>query len=62
MFQIREIRLLKGATIKEKNIFVPLRVAPKRIENNFKGRYIEKAPNSSHRARWVKIQREINRK
>ena len=41
MFQSRESQVLKGATIKGKNmlpigsIFFPLKVAPLRIENNF---------------------------
>ena len=32
-----KMKKIKYATIKVKNKFVPLRVAPKRIENNFKG-------------------------
>ena len=48
MFQHRGNHVLKGATIKAKNmlpigsIFFPLRVAPTRIENNFKRHYLEK--------------------
>ena len=43
MFQCREIDILKGATVKERNmlprgsIIFALRVVPVRIQNNFKG-------------------------
>ena len=33
---------LKGATIKGKNVFFPLKVSPMRIENNFKRHLIGK--------------------
>ena len=50
---------LKGATIKGKNmlpigsifmgnIFFPLKAAPMRKENNFKGHLIEKTPKSNY--------------
>ena len=59
MFQFRGNHVLKGATIKGKNllpvgsIFFPLKVAPTQIGNNFKGHLIEKLPklndtNKSH--------------
>ena len=47
MFQRLANNVLKGATIKEKNmlpigsIFFTLRVAPMRIENNFKEHSVE---------------------
>ena len=47
-FQSRVNHTLKGATIKGKNmlpigsIFFPFKVVPMRINNNFKGHYIEK--------------------
>ena len=50
MFQHRGNHFLKVATIKGKNmrpvgsIFFPLKVAPMRKENNFKGNCIEKQP------------------
>ena len=50
MFQCRGNHVLKGATIKVKNmlptgsIFFPLKVAPMRIDDNFKGHLIEKPP------------------
>ena len=46
----RESPVKKGLLLKEKNmlprgsIFFPFRVAPLRIENNFKGHLIEKPP------------------
>ena len=53
-FQGRGNHVLKGATIKGKNmlpigsISFPLRVAPMRIENNFKGHKIEKLPKLNY--------------
>ena len=50
IFQRQGNHVFKGATIEGKNmlpigsIFFPLRVAPVRIENNFKGPSIEKLP------------------
>ena len=57
MIQCGEKHVLKGVTIKGKNmlcmlsigsIFFSLRVAPMRIENNFKMHEIEKAPKLNY--------------
>ena len=50
MFQGRKVHVLKGDTNKAKNmapigsILFPLKVAPMRIENDFKGHLIEELP------------------
>ena len=54
MFKHRGNYILKGATIKGNNkipigsIFLLLKVAPMRIDNNFKGHEIEKLPKLNY--------------
>ena len=54
MFQQRGNHTLKGPTVKGKNmlhigrIFFPLKVAPMRIENIFKGHQVENPPKLNH--------------
>ena len=51
LFQCRGNHVSKGATIKEKNlgrVFFSLKVAPMRIQSNFKGHWIEKLPKLNY--------------